>query len=107
MSVTRYFLCTQGRHDKFWNISLKDRAYIVQFGRNGTGGQGRVKTFINSLDAEAAYHKKILEKLGKGYYETTGDYATPVKPDAVAIEPKPKAAEVDLLQQPKRAISFD
>lgn len=107
----RYFRCTLATHDKFWNISLQDRAYIVQFGRNGTSGQGRVKTFLTRDAANVAVANIITQKLGKGYFEVDAvgrrrprfDSVSPIESTP---EPKSKPKPDDELREPKRAISF-
>jgi predicted DNA-binding WGR domain protein len=68
---TRRFEFKGGGSNKFWEISLDDKALTVRFGRIGTDGQIQTKIFENRTRATAEGMKLIQEKLRKGYIEAT------------------------------------
>ena len=54
---------------KFWDIRLCGAEIAIRFGRIGTIGQEKVKTFPNDVAAAKEQSKQIRQKLGKGYQE--------------------------------------
>jgi uncharacterized protein (TIGR02996 family) len=66
----RTFTFSGGKSSRFWNIELKRKSFTVSFGRIGTKGQSRKKTFPSAAKARQAYDKLIQEKLARGYTET-------------------------------------
>jgi uncharacterized protein (TIGR02996 family) len=75
----RSFEFRDGTSSKFWNIELSDRDMTVTFGRIGSAGQSKTKTFATAAAALEAHDKLIAEKTGKGYVEKTAS-ATPPGP---------------------------
>src|SRR5436189_1708872 len=71
-----------GSH-RFWTIEVRGDSFTVAFGKMGTSGQTRTKTFAGAEKARAAADKLIREKTGQGYVETTPPVATA---EAVAFE---------------------
>ena len=67
----RRFEYVDGTSSKFWAIELKGRSLTVNFGRIGSGGQTRLKTFDDEAGARKEYEKLIAEKTRKGYVEKT------------------------------------
>jgi predicted DNA-binding WGR domain protein len=65
--------------NKFWNIELADKSHTVTYGRAGTEGQSKTKTFADAEAAKKDFEKLIGEKLKKGYVDadsataSTGD----------------------------------
>jgi len=82
----RTFEFKDGTSNKFWAISVSGDSHTVRFGKLGTNGQAKTKTFATDEKARADADKLIAEKTGKGYQETTGG-AT-----AAATAPEPAAA---------------
>jgi uncharacterized protein (TIGR02996 family) len=68
---------------KFWTIDVHETGFTVTFGKVGTSGQTRAKTYASSDKARSAADRLIREKTGKGYVETTPPVATR---QAVAFE---------------------
>ncbi len=66
MAVERYE-CTQGGHNKFWEVELRNTTLVIRFGRIGTDGQKLEKNFETEEGASTAKDKLVKEKLGKGY----------------------------------------
>jgi predicted DNA-binding WGR domain protein len=57
---------------KFWQIVMPPNGlgFQTRYGRIGTSGQARDKTFSTAAQAQDAYANIIREKLRKGYVET-------------------------------------
>ena len=68
MSV-RYFDFIEGKSSKFWQIGWHDNQVTVRFGRIGTAGQTRVKSFPDAQAAERHVAKLVAQKTKKGYRE--------------------------------------
>ena len=66
----RYFVFNQGDSNKFWKIELTGSAHTVTFGRLGTAGQTKTKSFADSQAAQTSYDKLVAQKLKKGYVES-------------------------------------
>ncbi|MEJ1935274.1 WGR domain-containing protein, partial [Nostoc sp. NIES-2111] len=54
---------------KFWEVGLSGLDVTVRFGRIGTQGQTKTKTFATAAAATKERDKLIQEKTGKGYAE--------------------------------------
>jgi DNA ligase-1 len=67
---TRRFEMVEGTSSKFWEISVEGACHVVRFGRIGTEGQLKEKTFASASAAQADAEKLIDEKTRKGYAET-------------------------------------
>ena len=63
----RRFEFTDGGSRKFWEIELRGNEHVVRFGRTGTDGQTRTKTFVSPEAAAHDAEQLILEKTRKGY----------------------------------------
>ncbi len=68
MARTR-LTCTEGGSSKFWEGQAEGASLTVRFGKIGTDGQTKPKTFASAAAAEKELQKLIKEKLGKGYVE--------------------------------------
>ena len=66
----RTFTNQEGTSNKFWTIEVDGAEHTVHFGRIGTDGQTKTKSFATPEKAQAEYEKLIAEKTGKGYQET-------------------------------------
>jgi DNA ligase-1 len=65
----REFQFVEGTSSKFWKISCSGNEVIVCFGKIGTQGQAKPKSFSTPAEAKAHMEKLIAEKTGKGYLE--------------------------------------
>lgn len=65
----RRFEFVEGNSSKFWEVSLSDNEQTVRYGRIGTAGQSKTKSFPNAEAAQRDTEKLIAEKTGKGYRE--------------------------------------
>jgi DNA ligase-1 len=70
-SKARRFEFSEGNSNKFWEISVEGADMTVTFGRIGTKGQTKTKTFADAAAVQKEADKLIAEKTGKGYQETT------------------------------------
>ena len=66
---TRNFEFVQGTSSKFWEVSHAGIAITTRWGRIGSSGQSKTKTFDDEKLAASAAAKLIEEKLGEGYIE--------------------------------------
>jgi predicted DNA-binding WGR domain protein len=85
-SKPAYYEFRDGESHKFWEISIDGSSHTVRFGRCGTDGQARTKSFASPAEAKASYEKLVKEKTGKGY--AVASRAAPKK------VPKGKAAKL-------------
>ncbi len=65
----RRFELVEGGASKFWEIALAGDGHIVRFGRIGTKGQEKTKSFADAAAAKAAAAELIAQKIDKGYIE--------------------------------------
>ena len=65
----RCFEYVGGGSSKFWHVRLDGAELVVSFGRLGTQGQVKRKTFPTEARARAEAERLVREKLGKGYRE--------------------------------------
>ena len=68
-SKSRRFEFSDGKSNKFWEVSTAGTEVTVRFGRIGTQGQMQTKGFPDDVAAGKHATKLIEEKLGKGYVE--------------------------------------
>jgi len=79
----RFHFSGDGSH-KFWAVSVHGAEQRVRFGRIGTAGQERTKTFADAEAARAATDRLVAEKLEKGYRPVTAAEARCARPVPVA-----------------------
>ena len=65
----RRFEFVEGTSSKFWEVALAGAEQTVRYGRIGTSGQCKVKSFSSAEAAQRDTDKLIAEKTGKGYQE--------------------------------------
>ena len=66
---TRYFEFIGGTSKKYWHVTVDGCELVVSFGRIGTAGQLKRKTFPGEALARSEAEALIREKIGKGYQE--------------------------------------
>jgi len=64
---TTYLRFSQGKSHKFWQIVVSGRSHTVSFGRIGTVGQSKTKTFASPEAAADDAARVVRQKRGKGY----------------------------------------
>jgi predicted DNA-binding WGR domain protein len=69
--VPRYFEFVDDSSSKFWEITLNGNDVTTCWGRIGSDGQSKTKSFGSPEKAQAEYDKLIAEKTEKGYVEVT------------------------------------
>lgn len=67
----RRFEFAEGASNKFWEIDIDGDKVTTRWGRQGTDGQSKTKTFADSAAAKKEFDKLIKEKTEKGYQETS------------------------------------
>jgi len=65
----RYFEFVEGASSKFWEVSQSGADMTTRWGRIGTAGQSKTKTFADELAAATQVAKLIADKTGEGYVE--------------------------------------
>lgn len=90
----RRFELTDGSADKFWSIGVEGAVVRVHYGRNGTNGQVKEKTYADAAAAAADAAKQVAAKEKKGYAEGgAADGPVAAAPVAAApVVPAPVAA---------------
>jgi uncharacterized protein (TIGR02996 family) len=88
---TRRFEFAEGGSNKFWEITVDGSAHTVRFGKIGTPGQEKTKSFGSDGAAQADADKLIAEKTKKGYAEV----GAPGGGDAGPPPPELDEAELD------------
>jgi DNA ligase 1 len=68
---SRYFEYAQGTSNKFWEVSQSGNNMTTRWGRIGSAGQSKTKTFADEQAAANATANLIKEKTDKGYVERT------------------------------------
>jgi predicted DNA-binding WGR domain protein len=68
-AAARRFEFSEGNSNKFWAIEVNGTEVTVLFGRIGTQGQTKVKSFPDAAAAANHVARLVQEKLGKGYRE--------------------------------------
>lgn len=66
-SDVQYFELVEGKSAKFWEIAVDGAEVTVRYGRIGTNGQSKPKSFPDAESAQAHAEKLISQKTGKGY----------------------------------------
>lgn len=69
----RYFECVENSSSKFWEIALNGSDLTTRWGRIGSDGQSKTKSFASAEKARAEYDKLLSEKTEKGYVEVAPD----------------------------------
>ncbi|GIM96326.1 DUF4132 domain-containing protein [Paractinoplanes toevensis] len=92
----RSFEFVEGTSAKFWEIRRDGAEVTVRFGRVGTTGQTKIKTFADDRLAAVHESKLIAEKTKKGYAEVSPTTAAvtvpPSSPTPALMTPTPAAA---------------
>jgi cell wall assembly regulator SMI1/predicted DNA-binding WGR domain protein len=67
--VKRYFEFTSGTSNKFWEVSHNGSEMTTRYGKIGTNGQSKTKSFATPEKAAAETAKIIATKVKEGYIE--------------------------------------
>jgi DNA ligase-1 len=68
-NAARRFVLVEDSSSKFWEVSISGDEVTTRWGRIGSDGQTKTKSFATPSKAQAEYDKLIAEKTGKGYEE--------------------------------------
>lgn len=80
----RRFEMTVGGASKFWQVEHRGHEVHLAWGKIGTVGQSKVKSFEDEAKALAAAQKLVSEKTNDGYVETAGADGEQPNPPAAA-----------------------
>lgn len=71
MKETKLYHCTEGKSNKFWEISwfTEGKNYIARWGKIGTAGQEKQSDFYSTKERDTDLKKLISSKEKKGYVE--------------------------------------
>ncbi len=83
----RRFEFKDGSSSKFWEVTVSGNRLTVRFGRIGSAGQEKSKTFAAPALAQKEQDKLIAEKQSKGYKEVGPPSSAKDGPRAAAIKP--------------------
>ncbi len=72
---TRRFEFVEDGSSKFWEVTVTGASHTVRYGRKGTAGQEKTKTFPSEAAAKADAEKLVGEKTRKGYAPVIADDA--------------------------------
>jgi DNA ligase-1 len=67
--IARRFEFVEGKSAKFWEVEVQGKEMTTRWGRIGTSGQSKTKTFADPSAAKAAADKLIAAKTEEGYDE--------------------------------------
>lgn len=68
----RYFEFTDAKSSKFWEVSVSGCDMTTRWGKLGSAGQSKTKSFKDEATAQVQANKLIEEKTGDGYVEGGG-----------------------------------
>jgi predicted DNA-binding WGR domain protein len=71
-ATPRHFEYVAGTSNKFWDVSQAGNTMTTCWGRIGSAGQSKTKTFADPQAAAHAVADLIEEKTGEGYVERPG-----------------------------------
>ena len=106
----RVFEFVEGTSSKFWAIRVSGPSHTVRYGKIGTAGQSKTKTFADDAAATADAGKLVAEKTGKGYVETPAGAAAPTPTPVAAAKPTPVAKVAEPEPEPgavERRVDLD
>ena len=69
----RYYEFAQGNSSKFWEVSQMGSDMTTRWGRIGSNGQSKTKTYPDAQAAAAAVAKLSAEKTDEGYQERSAE----------------------------------
>jgi predicted DNA-binding WGR domain protein len=84
----RRFEFKGSKSSKFWEVSVQGKSLHVAFGRIGTDGQTKSKTYASPAKATAEMGKLIHAKTTKGYVEVRSKGKRPVKTAKTVLYPE-------------------
>lgn len=99
----RRFEFKKGSSNKFWEVTVSGNKLTVRFGRLGSAGQEKSKTFATPALAQKEENKLVAEKEGKGYKEVR--LPSSAKDVAPAAPIKPTGPASDLLERLDKWVS--
>jgi predicted DNA-binding WGR domain protein len=93
---TRYLEFSDGKSSKFWQFEVSGTKLTTRWGRIGTDGQSKVKTFASPAAAAAQGQKQLDAKLARGYREAKAQAGTSARNPAAKTSPLAPAVVAQL-----------
>ncbi len=91
-----YFELSDDKSSKFWEITTQGAELTTRWGRIGTDGQSKTKTFQTVEETLAAAQKMIAGKIKKGYTEISAEVNTGSTAKVVSeLTTSPNESETD------------
>lgn len=87
----QYFEYQDAKSHKFWEITLEGKSHTVRFGKVGTDGQTRTKSFKTAEAAAVDVERLVKQKTGKGYAPVKGSRQSSAKKKESETKSKKKA----------------
>lgn len=84
--MKRSFELLDGKSAKFWEIELDGKSHTVRYGKLGSKGQSKTKTFADEAAANKDAEKLIASKTKKGYAEVEAETATAPSIDPALLD---------------------
>ena len=78
--MQRLFINQIGDSNKFWKVEQADNSYSINWGKIGTEGRTKGKTFSTVDECAKEIEKLVKEKLRKDYQEVSDKSVIPDKP---------------------------
>ena len=91
--ATRHFELQDGTSSKFWEVTVAGSEVATRWGRIGSNGQTKTKSYESATAAAAAANKAAALKIRKGYLERP-----PAAAAQPSVRPTPSARAEALLQ---------
>lgn len=85
MTDKRYFELVEGSSSKFWEVRVDGTTHTVRYGKIGTPGQEKTKSFPSAEAAKKDADKLVAEKTKKGYSEVVTSAAPSASLDEKAL----------------------
>jgi predicted DNA-binding WGR domain protein len=95
------------KSNKFWQVVVQGADVTTEWGRIGSSGQCKTKTFGSDDAAAKAAEKQLQTKLKKGYAEVGGVAAPPPAPTKPAPTPASVAQTLPAPSPPEEAVATE
>jgi predicted DNA-binding WGR domain protein len=102
----RRFELVEGASNKFWEVDVSGNDVTTRWGRIGTAGQSKTKTFASPAAAQKEHDDLVREKLAKGYHEEGVEAPPPTPPPPPAPKSDDATPRSDLARKAHPFRSF-
>lgn len=92
----RRFEYVAGKSSKFWCVAVDGGEVLLHWGRTGTAGQHKTRSFASAAAAAAEADKQIRAKLQKGYVEVSAETSSAESPQEASGPETPPEPEIQV-----------